>query len=129
MSDVVCSWQMHAHRTGNGMLRDIGHQRWVELFGGDDPIVPVTVDELRVSDTKDPDVTHYGWWDIAGSMQKESTEPVMIFPRVGGPQRPDIDPWTLLGMCFTYGMQAEINRGKGRMVCLRITESEEHGHG
>lgn len=124
---VVNSWNMHAQRYESGDLWNIGHKRWVALHG-DLPIVPVLVEELDV-DPLDPSVTHYGWWDFKTDMQDESAKPQMMYPRVGGPDRPDITPWMLLGMCFAHGMKAEIDRGNGRMVALRITEIPDPSKG
>lgn len=123
---AVRTWKMHASRDNKGTLCHIGHERWVRLHGLRDAIVPVLVEELEVSDPRDTAVTHYGWWDVAGPMQKESAEPCMMWPRVGSEDRPDIEPWMLLGVCFAYGIQSAIDHGQGRMVCLRITEAVRH---
>jgi hypothetical protein len=79
--------------------------------------VSVIAEEWR-GDVRDPEVTHYGWeyMDKPGSV-------TMIWPRARG--RDDLTPWLSLNVCFAYGMQAEIDAGKGRMVALRITQRSE----
>lgn len=121
MTETPNTWSMHAHRYENGQLWHVGHKRWVQLHGISCPIVAVLVEQMDCDPTS-PEVTHYGWWDLATECQKESTEPTLIYPRTGRSGRPDITPWMLLGMCFAYGIDVEASSGKGRMVCLRITE-------
>jgi hypothetical protein len=48
---------------------------------------------------------------FAGSHFKADTEPKMIWHRRGQ-----------FEMCFTYGSHAEVERGKGRVLRLRVTE-------
>jgi hypothetical protein len=115
------SWNMHAHKHENGELWGAGQEWWVRLFFTSDPIVPVCVEELDIDPTA-PEVTHYGWRDLPLNRQTENIEPSMIYPRCEPDSKRGITPWFLLGMCFTYGMKAETDAGKGRMVCLRITE-------
>lgn len=85
--------------TERGRMHVADHPRTVKAYG-DDP-VPVLV-------TKDPDGTHYGWID-AGSPERG---PVMIQPHLA-----------LFKMQFPYGPEAEEERGKGRVVRLRIEDA------
>ena len=107
------TWDFHAHAS-RGTYWHVGTRRWVELHGLTDPVVAVVAEEW-LGDVRDPEVTHYGWEyiDKPGSV-------TMIWPRSRG--REDLTPWLLLNMCFTYGMQAEIDACKGRMVALRLTQ-------
>lgn len=114
MSDGVGrAWSLHAHDV-RGTYWHVGERRWVEMHGLTHPIVPVIARE-HIGDARDPKVTHYGW-----EYANKPGRVAMIWPRASG--REDISPWMLLGMCFTYGMQAEIDAGKGKMVALRITQ-------
>jgi len=95
-------WRMWAHRYDNGDLHNLGSRRYVEAHGLRKPIIEVDVAE--VSDD-DPAATHWGW------MRPTDTEPVMIYPRE-----------VLFRVCFPYGVQAEVDAGKGRMVRLAVAE-------
>lgn len=66
--------------------------------------VPVLVTEAE-------DGPYYGWID------KDKDTPVMIHGSEG-----------LFRMCFAYGPQAEVDRGKGRIVRLNIERLEENGN-
>ncbi len=110
---TVQAWDLWATRGRGDTHWHIGERRWVELHGLPDPIVAVRV-EAWTGDIRDPEVTHYGWeyTDQPGRI-------TMVYPRTTGEQRL---PWMFLNMRFAYGMQAEIDRGRGRMRALRITE-------
>jgi len=95
-------WRMWAHRYDSGDLHNLGSRRYVEAHGVPKPIVEVNVTEVA---DDDPAATHWGW------MRPTDTEPVMIYPRE-----------VLFSMCFHYGVQAEVNAGKGRVVRLAVTE-------
>ncbi|ACU71891.1 hypothetical protein Caci_2982 [Catenulispora acidiphila DSM 44928] len=96
------TWRMFAHRYDSGDLHNLGSRRYVEFHGVSAPIVEVDV--VEVSDD-DPTATHWGW------MGMDITEPVMIYPRE-----------VLFRVCFPYGVQAEVDAGKGRVVRLAVTE-------
>jgi len=116
------TWNLHAHAS-RGTYWHIGTERWVKLHGLTDPVVPVLLEEW-LGDPRDPEVTHYGWEYNAkpgsGEYNAKPGSVTMIYPRAKG-ERPDLLPWLSLNMCFAYGMQAEIDAGKGKMVALRIT--------
>lgn len=95
-------WRMWAHRYNNGDLHNLGSRRYVEAHGLTNPILEVDV--VEVADD-DPATTHWGW------MQAGKTEPVMIYPRE-----------VLFRVCFPYGVQAEVDAGRGRVVRLAVTE-------
>jgi len=101
----LCHWRMWAHRYDDGDLHNLGERWWVEIHGLREPIVEVDV--VEVADD-DPAATHWGWMDPG------DTEPVMIYPRE-----------FLFSMCFPYGVQAEVDAGKGRVVRLAVTEIAE----
>jgi hypothetical protein len=101
-------WNLWATRSREDNFWHIGAKRWVELHGLDDPIVPVTVEIL--AEGRHEDDAYYGWQD-AGEYDKP---PGMIFPR-----------WQLFSMCFTYGPQVEVARGRGRILKLSVTAREE----
>lgn len=109
------SWNLHACAS-RGTYWHLSAKRWVELHGLKDPIVPVLAEEW-LGEVRDPEVTHYGWeyTDKPGSV-------TMIWPRAKG--RADLVPWLSLNMCFAYGMQVEIDAGKGKMVALRVVQTE-----
>lgn len=95
-------WHMWAHRYDNGQLWNLGSRRHVEAHGLTRPILEVDV--VEVADD-DPTATHWGW------MRTGNDKPDMIYPRK-----------SLLDMCFHYGVQAEVDVGKGRVVRLVVTE-------
>ena len=100
---------MWAHER-NGGYQNIGARWWVEIHGLPDPVVPVTVAEVEHGSA---DGTHWGWIDAGG---RHEGRPVMI--------------WAFRGAFkaqFPYGPEAEEERGKGRVVRLRITRREDHG--
>lgn len=99
------AWRMFAHRYENGDLRNLGSRRYVEAHSVWAPIVEVSVAEVPDGD---PAATHWGW------MATDATEPVMIYPRE-----------VLFRVCFPYGVQAEVDAGKGRVVRLAVTEVAE----
>lgn len=107
MPDLDGPWQMWAHRYCDGLLYNLGEKWWVEIHGLSELIVEVDVRE--VSDG-DPSATHWGWLDA----KPEKTEPLMIWPRQG-----------LFEMQFPYGSKVEVDRGKGRVVRLAVTEVED----
>jgi hypothetical protein len=102
MPETTGQWRMWAHRYDDGLLYNLGEKWWVEIHGLPKPIVEVDVQEVAEDD---PSATHWGWIDT------KKTDPVMIYPRRG-----------LLEMCFIYGSKVEIDRGKGRIVRLAVTE-------
>lgn len=105
------TWQMYAGRdTHNGGYKNFGHPRYVEMYGHTE-IVPVTL-------TEDPDGPYYGWMGsesiVAGKVWSEAdTEPQMIQQFEG-----------LFAMQFTYGVEAEVKAGKGRVVRLSVAETD-----
>ena len=114
------TWDFYAHARGSTYWF-VGAKPWVELHGLTDPVVPVIAEEW-LGDVRDPEVTHYGW-EYTGKPGSVT----MIWPRARG--REDLTPWLSLGMCFPYGMQAEIEAGKGQMVALRIAQKASDDRG
>jgi len=101
-------------RAGEFAYWNIGARRWVELHGSSDPTVPVLVEEI-LGDDYAPEVTHYGW-DAAARPREY---PSMIHVRTGAdPARAK----SFLSMCFTYGLDAAVKAGDGKVVALRIIE-------
>lgn len=96
---------MFAHRYDNGDLHNLGVRRYVEAHGVNAPIVEVDVVEVPDGDLA---ATHWGW------MRPDDTQPIMIYPRE-----------VLFRVCFPYGVQAEVDAGKGRVVRLTVTETKE----
>ena len=97
------TWYMFAHAyegkhqyAGREMFMHIGHFNYVKAHMLDEPIVPVVVNEKEDGD-------YWGWIDV------DKTEPTMIWPTE-----------TQFRMCFTYGPDAEVARGKGRIVRLSL---------
>ena len=101
-------WHMWAHRYDNGDLHNLGERWWVEIHGLPDPIVAVDVAEVADGD---PAATHWGWVDTGDAT------PEMIYPRE-----------SLFSMCFPYGVQAEVDAGKGRVVRLAVAEVTENNN-
>lgn len=98
------TWQMFAGRDErNGGFRNIGHRRYVEMYGHDP--VAVTV-------TEDPDGPYFGWLRAATSWSEAVTEPSMIQQHEG-----------IFGMQFPYGYEAEVKAGRGRVVKLSIVQA------
>lgn len=119
-SSIGRTWNLYAS-SSRSTYWHIGPKRWVELHLLDHPIVPVLVEEW-LGDVRDPSVTHYGWESgeiVDGKCGVSGIS--MIWPRARGG---DCSPWVSLGMCFPYGMQAEIDAGKGKMIALRILAME-----
>lgn len=111
------TWNLYATRSArSGTLQHIGALWWVKLHGLREAIVPVLVEE-RTDAPEATDVTHYGWEDF----ETRREAPSLIYSRTGAPH----SPWMLLDMCFPYGLQAAIERGRGQMLALRITERAE----
>ena len=77
----------------------IGNWRYVEACKhAESPVVQVNLNE-------DPDGDYWGWIDT------NCDQIVMVQPQRG-----------LFDMQFTYGPEAEVKRGRGRIVRLRIAE-------
>lgn len=98
-------WRMWAHRYDNGDLHNLGSRRYVEFHGVPKPIVEVDVVEVAEGDSA---ATHWGW------IRAGETEPIMIYPRE-----------VLFRVCFPYGVQAEVDAGKGCVVRLAVSEVDD----
>jgi hypothetical protein len=93
------SWTLYAHDNGpTGLVRyaHFGHKRYVELHGLQQPIVEVEICE-------DPQGNYWGWLD------KDAEKPTMIWGS---------EP--AFSMCFPYGPQVEVERGKGEILKLSV---------
>lgn len=108
------TWKLCAYRYDNGEFMHVGERWWVEMHGIQQPLVPVLVEEI-LGDLYAPEVTHYAWEDH----DRPYRVPAMVQHRAG----PDPSKaLMLLDMCFTYGFKVEVERGKGHVLALRITE-------
>ena len=87
-----------AERWNKTIYRDFGTKRFVEMHGGDDPIVEVNL-------TESPTGTYWAW------LATGEDKPSMIF--VSEAQ---------FRVCFTYRFELEVERGKGRVVMLEVNE-------
>jgi hypothetical protein len=99
------TWQLWAHEK-DGRFFHVGSKRFVEFHGLKDPIVPVIVEitGTGVGGVSD----YYGWQDV----DEYEQIPCMIW-----------QSWACFNICFAYGAQAEVDRGRGRIVRLSITKS------
>lgn len=122
-------WRMFASkspdrkRPGEFLFMHVGDEGWVKLHGLEDPIVPVLVEEV-LGDLYAPEVTNYGWEDLARRPgdEKHDERPVMIQIRAGNDPADPARATMLLRMCFAYGFEIEESNGAGRVLALRITE-------
>lgn len=121
MTDVGRTWQFWAHRYESGALWHIGAREWVELHQLTDPMVAVFVEEI-LGDPYGVEVTHYGWQYALGSRYRHGDAPTMIQVRTGNDPANPKRGRMFLDMCFPYGVDAEVERGDGNIVALRITE-------
>lgn len=101
---------MHAARDDHykGEWHYFGHPRAVELYGCKPE--PVIV-------TEDPEGTYYGWLDDAEFIAKQyphradrAIEPTMVQPHM-----------TLFRVQFPYSPEAEVKKGRGEILRLRVT--------
>ena len=88
-----------------GNFCDIGHRMFCLGHGRKQEPVKVLVEI-------DPDGLYWGWQEP--STHKPSEKPSMIF-----------DHKVLFEICFTYGVEVEVEGNKGRIVKLRITEIKD----
>jgi hypothetical protein len=91
-------WDAFANRSPNGEFLHIGEAWWVKLHACGE-VHPVTVIE-------DPEGGYWGW--------RKKDEPDSKMPSMIWPDR------RLLSMCFAYGVDADIERGFGSIVRMRI---------
>lgn len=75
---------------------------WVRLNDATKPVVEVNA--VEVSDADATDADYWGW------LRAGKDVPTMIFPSLN-----------LLRICFPYDISVEVDKGKGRVVRLRIT--------
>jgi hypothetical protein len=92
---LVRHWDMFAQDYGNERWMHFGSKRYADMHGGSEPTVPVRL-------TEDPDGAYHGWIETG-----EDT-PSMIWPSRAQ-----------LTMCFAYGVQVEIDKGRGVPIRLR----------
>lgn len=95
-------WRMYAHDLNGKPHHVCAKETMVALYG------PGEVRAVDVTETED-NPTHWGWLDT----KKPDGPPHMVWPSRGQ-----------IEMCFPYGMNAEIERGGGRMVELTIVFAE-----
>lgn len=124
MSRVDRTWKLWAYRHANGKLWHIGARRWVELHQLTHPLVPVLVEEI-LADLYAAEVTHYGWQYVEGSPYRHGDAPTLIQVRTGADPKDPKRALMFLSMCFSYGLDAAVERGDGNIVALRITERQE----
>jgi hypothetical protein len=98
-------WHFYAHRGTNSegrlVWRHLYPSRMATELCSREEVVQV---ELRFAEDDDPEA-YWGWWSV------ERKGISMVYPH-----------FHLLGMCFTYGIEAEEKRLKGRRVRLRVRE-------
>ena len=100
MPNQVRQWPMFAGNPSRGVWLNVDtHARTVQAYGVDDPV--------EVTATEDPEGTYYGWIDA-----DSDGAPVMVQPHEG-----------LFSMQFPYGPKAEVDRGRGEIVRLRVEPS------
>ncbi len=95
MPRLVRHWDMFAQDYGNDRWMHFGSKRYADMHGGSEPTVAVRL-------TEDPGGEYHGWLETG-----EDT-PSMIWPSRAQ-----------LTMCFAYGMQVEIDKGRGVPIRLR----------
>lgn len=102
-------WRMFAHAR-NGSYQHFGARWWVEIHGLPDPVAAVRVSEAP-PDADDDDV--YWGWIFAADCNYPSRDgtPTMIWRH-----RAAFDAQ------FPYGADAEVERGRGRVVRLAVQE-------
>lgn len=87
-------WALPGQRPGT--FDAAGHRRFAQAHSTTEPAVPVRVVE-------DPDGDHFGW------IATGEHEPTMIHSHLMG-----------LRICMPYGIDAEVQAGRGRVVTLSI---------
>lgn len=93
---------MHAgeDRRHPGGFLDFGHPAMVRMCGRE---------PVEVVLTEDPDGGYYGWLQLAHLHYPAYDEPHMVQPHAG-----------LFEMQFPYGSAAEVERGHGEVVRMRV---------
>lgn len=110
----MAEWQLFAHRSlVNGRFYPVGSRAYVEAHCFDSPVLQVRVEEVAGDDET---ATHWGWMRNASAHYPADSEPHMIWA-----SRAQFE------MCFPYGSLAEVDRGKGRVLRLRVTEAVAGG--
>lgn len=98
--------QWYAHQRARAGRTTYWHispnEWWVRLNDATQPIVEVNVVEVPESDATETD--YWGW------LRAGKDVPTMIFPSIN-----------LLRICFPYDVSVDVDKGKGRVVRLRIT--------
>ncbi len=117
MTSIGRTWELWACRYESGTFMHVGARRWVELHYLPEPIVPVLVEEV-LGDPLAPEVTHYAWEDT----DRPRASPAMVQRRAHASPGIQRSAWMLLDMCFPYGVKAEVDAGRGKILALRITE-------
>lgn len=94
------TWDMYAAPSDHHEKEwlTVGDRRYVRMHGCADP-VPVRL-------TEDPAADYLGWIETGEDI------PVMIHHK------------KIFDICFPYGSAAEVEKGRGRVVPLRIEERE-----
>jgi hypothetical protein len=124
VSRIDRTWKLWAYRHENGKFWHVGERWWVELHQLDHPLVPVLVEEI-LGDLYASEITHYGWQYVEGSRYRHGDAPTMIQVRTGNDPKDPKRALMFLSMCFPYGLDAETEKGDGRVVAMRITERQE----
>jgi len=107
------SWELYAHKYPNNIFMHVGSLNFVKAHMLDEPIIKVLI-ELEDNGK------YWGWIynpDYKDSMYRKDGIPQMIWPSKNQVE-----------MCFVYGIKAEEDRGKGKLVRLKITEIEEENN-
>jgi hypothetical protein len=92
---------LYAHRTPDGYRHFFPHPDGVRMCGDCFPI-----DRVRL--TTDPVGSFWAWWDAGRAAHS------MVFPHQ-----------LLVEICFPYGSKAEEDRGRGKLVRVRVERIED----
>lgn len=97
-------WYAHEkHRNGRATYWHLSpNEWWTRLNDETQPVVEVNVVEVPESDAVEGD--YWGW------LRTGNEVPTMIYPALA-----------LLRICFPYDIAVEVEKGKGRVVRLRVT--------
>lgn len=98
------TWTLYAHkykRNGDTFFMHIGSYNYVKAHGLNEPI-------LEVQATENPEGRYWGWLDAG------KDTPSMVWPHE-----------QLFRMCFAYGPEVEVEKGKGRIVRMDIEGASE----
>lgn len=100
----MTEWRMHAADHGD-YWTGVGSEWYARAHGG--TATPVLV-------TEDPDGDYLGWVDAKDEAEGDDRPGLICIKEIFSIQ-------------FTYGVKAEVDRGRGRVVPVRIERIEDEG--